>query len=196
VPTPVAVVLILTLGRYADVAAATANVPAKSACNCHHFFHVFRGSRDCLCLCGIEGVDFAGGITCEAGKPVCEKLPQSSAGRVDSISVELVEQVSQPTTVDAVSAPALRKGVTLKMIGLAASCAMSFVLLIVFTPPAHVDPAKLCPMRPLTPDSTAAPNPGACEPASVVPRHPEDAPQPGNQLPPPASAPPPTNGPH
>jgi hypothetical protein len=80
VPTPVAVALILMLGRYADVAAATACVPAKSVCNCHHFSHVFRGSRDCLCLCGIEGADFVGGFTCEAEKRVCEKRPQPSAG--------------------------------------------------------------------------------------------------------------------
>ena len=116
--------------------------------------------------------------------------------RVEPLSVEFVEPVVQPMTAAGVSPPSLRKGVTLKMIGLAAACAMSFVLLIVFTPPAHVDPAKLCPMRPLSPDSTAAPNRGDCEPVSVAPRHPEDAPQSGNQLPPPASTPPPTNDPH
>jgi hypothetical protein len=112
--------------------------------------------------------------------------------RVDPTSVEFVEPVFQPMTAGATSPASRRIGVTLKMIGLAAACAMSFVLLVVFTPPAHIDPAKLCPMRPLSPESTAAPNPADCEPVSVAPRHPEDAPQSGNQLPPRAPAAPPS----
>lgn len=72
------------------------------------------------------------------------------------------------------------------MIGLAAAGAITFALLIVFTPPAHVDPAKLCPMQSVSLRSTAAPNPGDCEPVIVVHRHPEDAPHAGNHLPPPA----------